>query len=59
MTFDLVTGDLLKIGHDGKSMVIGHDLKNLHTKFDIISCMYSTRRSVQKVDLIMPIKVGQ
>ena len=34
VTFDLIAVDLIKIGNDGKSMVTGHDLKNLHTKVE-------------------------
>ena len=59
LTFDLITGDLYKIGHDSKRMVKGHDLRNPHTKFENISCMYSAKIYVQNVDLVMPVKVGQ
>jgi hypothetical protein len=58
-TFDLIAGDLIKVGHDSQIMVIAYDLRNLHTKFGNISCMYSAKRHVQSVDLVMPVKVGQ
>ena len=32
LTFDLIAVNLIKIGHNRKSMVIGHDLKNSYTK---------------------------
>jgi len=59
LTFDLITGDLIKIGHDGKSMVIGHDLENLPTKFEKFLYLHNIRRPVERVELVIPIKVGQ
>ena len=58
-TFDLIAGDLIKVGHDSQSMIIAYDLRNLHAKFENISCMYSAKRYVQSVDLVMTVKVGQ
>ena len=52
-------GDIIKIGHDGKSMVICHDLWNLHTKFEKFLYMHNIRSPVERVELVMAIKVGQ
>jgi hypothetical protein len=49
LTFDLIIGHLIKIGHEGKSRVICDVLRNFPTTFEKIPCMHHTWRPLQSV----------